>query len=194
MKQILCLILLLVVVFIVWYNNQKPYNIIQNTKIKINNFLKTTTKVKPKPKLNIVLVETKPEILSETTSTPDIIPNIIPKPNTICQIKTNSMGTLEITAYTACEEECDSTPNITASNQKVRLGICALSRDIEKKHKLKFGDKIFIPEHGTFEFQDRMNKRILKTVDIFMLTKTEARSFGRQTAEVFHDAGDDLNI
>ena len=145
------------------------------------------TIVEIKPKINII-------VDVETTPKPIIVPDIIPNPNTLCETKTKSMGTLEITAYTACEEECDSTPNITASNQKVRLGICALSRDIEKKHKLKFGDKIFIPEHGTFEFQDRMNKRILKTVDIFMLTKTEARSFGRQTAEVFHDAGDDLNI
>ena len=68
--------------------------------------------------------------------------------------------------YNADEEQTDSTPTITASGERVREGICALSRDIEQEFGLEFGDKIFINGYGEFEFQDRMNKRIKKGVDL----------------------------
>ena len=94
------------------------------------------------------------------------------------------LGKLNITAYTASVEETDDTPFTTASNQRVRVGICALSRDIEKDFGLKFGDEIVIEGLGKFEFQDRMNKRLKKHVDIFMSSKFEAFQFGRKKLNV----------
>ena len=60
-----------------------------------------------------------------------------------------------VTAYSHIEMGND----ITASGKKVKEGYVALSRDIELEYGLKFGDKIKIAGLGTFEFQDRMNKK-----------------------------------
>ena len=83
-----------------------------------------------------------------------------------------------VTAYSPSVDETDSTPYITASNQRVRDGICALSRDIEKQFKLKFGDLIHLEGIGTCEFQDRMHKRKRRQVDLFMWWKRAALRFG----------------
>lgn len=91
---------------------------------------------------------------------------------------------VEITSYNADPVQTDSTPTITASGQDVREGICALSRDIEKEFGLKFGDIIHIPEFGVFEFQDRMNKRIKRGVDIFKWDRQEALEIGRREGTI----------
>ena len=86
----------------------------------------------------------------------------------------------EITAYPPLAEHTDDSPLITASNTRVRHGIVALSRDIERKYNLKFGDKIHIEGIGSFYFYDRMNKRIKNGVDIFMWDKQDCLEFGRK--------------
>ena len=87
---------------------------------------------------------------------------------------------VEITAYNAEEAQTDSTPLITASGKKVQENYCALSRDIEKEFGLEFGDIVHIEGYGDFEFQDRMNKRIKRGVDIFRWDRQEALEIGRR--------------
>jgi 3D (Asp-Asp-Asp) domain-containing protein len=87
---------------------------------------------------------------------------------------------VEITSYNADPAQTDSTPEITASGKKVSETYCALSRDIEKEFGLKFGDKVDIEGYGVFEFQDRMNKRIKRGVDIFRWSRQEALEIGRR--------------
>jgi len=89
-----------------------------------------------------------------------------------------------VTAYNPVPEQTDSTPFQTASMQMVREGIVALSRDLEYEYDLQFGDKIYLiidgKEFGPFEFQDRMNRRFKKRVDIFMWKEADAWKFGKQ--------------
>ncbi len=92
---------------------------------------------------------------------------------------------IHVTAYTPSREECDSTPYITASNKKVRAGIVALSRDLEKKLKVKFGDFVVIEGIGTYDFQDRTSRKLKLTADIFMWTKEEAMEFGRKQTRIY---------
>ena len=87
---------------------------------------------------------------------------------------------VEITAYNAEEEQTDSTPLITASGRRVHESYCALSRDIEEDFGLEFGDIVHIEGFGDFEFQDRMNKRIKRGVDIFRWDRQEALEIGRR--------------
>ncbi len=86
--------------------------------------------------------------------------------------------TVTVTAYSPSVDETDSTPYTTASNKRVRDGICALSQDIEKQFDLQWGDMIYLEGIGTCEFQDRMNKRMRKTVDLFFWWKRAAKRFG----------------
>ena len=89
-----------------------------------------------------------------------------------------------VTAYTACERECDSTPSITASNKQIYLGVIALSRDIEKDFNIVFGDVVHLQGLGHFVFEDRMNKRWKNRVDIYFEDRKEAQAFGVQKSKM----------
>jgi len=73
---------------------------------------------------------------------------------------------VNITSYNPTKEQCDDTPDFTASNVAVRLGIVAVSYDLIKKFHLHFGTYVYIDGYGLFEFQDTMNYRIKNTIDI----------------------------
>jgi 3D (Asp-Asp-Asp) domain-containing protein len=92
---------------------------------------------------------------------------------------------VQVTAYTPTKDQCDDTPFITASNQRVRDGIIALSRDLEEDFGLEFGDTVVLEEIGVFEFQDRMHPRWERKVDIFMWERREALEFGVQETRLF---------
>ena len=85
-----------------------------------------------------------------------------------------------ITAYNPVSNQADSTPEITASNKRVKAGMIALSRDLEEEFGFEFGDTVIIEGFGSFNFEDRMNKRWTKRVDIFMFCEEEAKEFGVQ--------------
>ena len=87
---------------------------------------------------------------------------------------------VSVSAYNPTRDQCDSTPFITASNQRVRKGIVALSRDLEKEFGLKFGDKVHLLGIGTFVFADRMHRRWKRREDLFMFSRKKAKIFGRQ--------------
>lgn len=103
--------------------------------------------------------------------------------NTTIEVRMSEFSIpVTITAYNATEAQCDSTPNITASNKKVSERFCALSRDLEETLGLKFSDIIivFIDDefYGVYEFQDRMHKRKKRQIDLFMDGQKEAKKFG----------------
>ena len=91
---------------------------------------------------------------------------------------------VKVTAYTARVCETDSTPTITASNKRVREGYVALSRDLEKRYNLRFGDRVLIKKIGIFEFQDRMHRRKKRQVDIYMNSLSKAKEFGVKRGEL----------
>jgi 3D (Asp-Asp-Asp) domain-containing protein len=83
-----------------------------------------------------------------------------------------------VTAYNSIPTQTDSTPEITASNKRVSLGIVALSRDIEMEFGFRLGDPVFIVGLGFFVFEDRMHKRWARRVDILMSSRRAAKEFG----------------
>lgn len=83
----------------------------------------------------------------------------------------------EISAYTASADETDASPLIMASGKMVYVGAVACSRDIP------LGTKLEIRGRGIYVCEDRMNARYTNNIDIFMLTKQEAKQFGRKTMD-----------
>ncbi len=67
---------------------------------------------------------------------------------------------------------------LTASGVKVREGMVAVSRDVEKLLNLGFGDRVLLHGLGVYEFQDRMAGRMSKKVDVFMNSDRKAKRFG----------------
>jgi 3D (Asp-Asp-Asp) domain-containing protein len=77
------------------------------------------------------------------------------------------------TEYTATVSQTDSTPTITASNQRIREGIVA-------NNCLPFGTRIRV-NNNTYVIQDRMNQRYgCEDFDIYVKKYSQARHFGRR--------------
>lgn len=90
---------------------------------------------------------------------------------------------VRVTAYNNLPNQTNDQPNIGASNRKVFEGSIALSRDILRDYKVRYGDVACISENGQcYIVEDTMNKRydtknspaLGRRADIFMYDYEEA--------------------
>jgi len=95
------------------------------------------------------------------------------------------LETLKVTAtaYSARKEECNAQPWITASGTPSRVGVVAVSRDLEELG-VQLGDFVIIKGMGLFRVEDRMNKRWRKRVDILHANVEAARRFAKRNVEI----------
>jgi hypothetical protein len=69
----------------------------------------------------------------------------------------------------------------TSSSQKIEPGFIALSRDLEKKHHLKFGDLIYVEnETEPYIFMDRMPPHWKRHADLYSRRCKDAKEYGVQ--------------
>ncbi len=92
--------------------------------------------------------------------------------------------TVTVTAYSAREEESDSSPWITASNNRVRPGIVAVSRDLFDAGWV-FGRQVYVKNYGIYTIEDLMHERKTNQIDIYMKSTQAALNFGRQELDVY---------
>ncbi|MFQ6077927.1 MAG: hypothetical protein ACE5NJ_02150, partial [Thermodesulfobacteriota bacterium] len=92
---------------------------------------------------------------------------------------------VKVTAYNPVGSQTDSSPLITASNKRVRVGMVALSRDLEREFGFRFGDTVYLNGLGRFVFEDRMHRRKRRHVDILMLNPVDARRFGVKSSYLY---------
>lgn len=85
---------------------------------------------------------------------------------------------VDMSFYTASEDETDSDPTITAIMTKVKVGrTVAVSHDL--MHWL--GRKIYIKGRGVFLVEDLMNARYTGRIDVLVASKAIARELGVQS-------------
>ena len=87
---------------------------------------------------------------------------------------------VRVTAYASVPQETDSTPFITASGKHVADGFIAANF-------LPFGTKVMIPAlfgSKIFTVEDRMNRRMVGFVDIWMPTVAQAIDFGTHSTNI----------
>ena len=86
---------------------------------------------------------------------------------------------MSIVSVTAYSYSGGSYPHgVTASGKRVKEGMVAVSRDVERNLHLNFGDRVLLHGLGVFEFQDRMASRWRLKADVFMHSNSKARRFG----------------
>ncbi len=74
----------------------------------------------------------------------------------------------------------------TASDVKVRPGYIALSRDLVKKHRLKFGDVIYVgDETEPYVFMDTMPQKWKRHADLFSRSCKNAKEYGVQQRKLW---------
>ena len=70
---------------------------------------------------------------------------------------------------------------MTSADVKVKPGYIALSHDIEKQYRLKFGDLIYLEgETEPYEFMDRMPPQWKRRADLYSRRCKDAREYGVQ--------------
>ena len=70
---------------------------------------------------------------------------------------------------------------MTAADVKVKPGYIAMSRDLVKHHRLKFGDLIYLEgETEPYEFMDRMPPQWHRRADLYSRICKDAREYGVQ--------------
>ena len=114
------------------------------------------------------------------------IPQETPKP--IAEEEKPSRGAkreiyMEVTAYTAAEDECGrppSDPNYgrTASGKRVARGMCAAGPGIP------FGTRLYIEGIGEVVVEDRGGAISNNHIDVYVETKSEANRVGRRARKV----------
>lgn len=85
-----------------------------------------------------------------------------------------------VTAYSSTSDQTDSTPFITASGTDVRDGVIACNF-------LRFGTKVRFPQlygEKIFVVEDRMAARNSHKMDIWFVTREQAKQFGIKIAKV----------
>ncbi len=87
---------------------------------------------------------------------------------------------VKVSAYTSVENHNGK----TASGRDPKVGYIAVSKDLEEKHGLKFGDKVQIKGLGMFEVQDRTSDEKKNWVDIYMTSYRKALRFGIKTLKI----------
>jgi 3D (Asp-Asp-Asp) domain-containing protein len=71
----------------------------------------------------------------------------------------------------------------TATGDKPKVGIIAVSRDL-KKAGWEFGRKVHIEGLGVFTINDLMPKKWRQKVDIFVSNRKQAKEFGKQKLKI----------
>ncbi len=70
---------------------------------------------------------------------------------------------------------------MTSADVKIKLGYIALSRDIVKQHRLKFGDLIYLEgETEPYVFMDTMPSQWKRRADLYSRPCRDAREYGVQ--------------
>ena len=90
---------------------------------------------------------------------------------------------VKVTAYNPLESQTDSTPFEAAWGDRVREGIIAVSRDLEKEG-LTRGVEVHVAGMGKYIVLDRMHYRKRNQIDIFMWKYKDAVTFGVQQREI----------
>jgi 3D (Asp-Asp-Asp) domain-containing protein len=104
------------------------------------------------------------------------------------------------TAYTSRICETDSTPEITATNKRVRPGYIALSRDLISFYTpgapFSYGDRIELIGLGTFQVEDTMNSRWRRRADIWVGSLDVAWAWGHRTVLIakLEDQSEDVAL
>lgn len=91
--------------------------------------------------------------------------------------RTRVTRVVKATAYNAVPQQTDSTPEICAWGDRVRPGIIAISRDLEKSG-LTRGKEVHIEGIGNVIVMDRMNRRKRNQIDLYMERYEDAVEFG----------------
>lgn len=86
------------------------------------------------------------------------------------------VGSLQVTSYRSVPEQTDSSPFITSTGERVCKDGVAVSQDLLKSKKIKYGDWLYIDGVGLKRVNDTMHSRHKNHIDVWVPSlETEKR-------------------
>ena len=90
------------------------------------------------------------------------------------------IGNLTPTAYRSIPEHTDSSPFITSTGERTGRDGIAVSQDLLKSKRLKYGDWVYLEGIGFKRVFDTMHPRHKNHVDIWLPTLKEEQEFHKK--------------
>lgn len=87
------------------------------------------------------------------------------------------LGNFTATSYRSVPSQTDDTPFFTSTGEHVCKDGIAVSQDLLKSKRLKYGDWIYIEDIGLKRVNDTMNVRFKNCVDVWVSSLVEEKRF-----------------
>lgn len=103
--------------------------------------------------------------------------------------KAVSLGVLQVTSYQPIPAQTDDSPTWTSiGDRTTKFGI-AVSQDMLRDGRVKYGDILYIPDFGYRVVNDCMNARHKNAVDLLVFTHREEKAVGVRRINVYRVGG-----
>lgn len=90
-----------------------------------------------------------------------------------------------LTAYQPIPSQTDSSPTWTSIGDRTTKFGCAVSQDLLKSGRVKYGDVLHVPGWGYRVVNDTMNARHTNAVDLLVFTLAEEKKVGVRRITVY---------
>lgn len=87
------------------------------------------------------------------------------------------IGNMGVTAYRSVPEQTDNSPFITSTGERVCKDGVAVSQDLLKSKRVKYGDWLYIEGIGLKRVNDTMNIRFKNHIDIWVKSLEDEKKF-----------------
>lgn len=95
------------------------------------------------------------------------------------------LGNLTVTSYQPVSKQTDSSPTWTSIGDRTTKFGVAVSQDLLKSGKVKYGDILYIPGFGYRVVNDCMHKRMTNHIDLLVFTHAEEKRVGTRHLKVY---------
>lgn len=90
------------------------------------------------------------------------------------------LGNLTITSYRSVPNQTDNSPYITSIGERVCKDGVAVSQDLLKSKRIKYGDWLYIEGVGLKRVNDTMNIRFKNHIDVWVGSYEEEKKFEKK--------------
>jgi 3D (Asp-Asp-Asp) domain-containing protein len=104
-------------------------------------------------------------------------------------LETLVLGTLTVTSYRSVPEQTDNSPFITSIGHRTHPYGCAVSQDLLKTGRVKYGDYVCVDKMGCYVVNDTMHPRHTNHVDVWVASYEEEKVIQTQRRRVLRVRG-----
>lgn len=108
-------------------------------------------------------------------------------------LETLVLGMLQVTAYRSVPAQTDASPFHTSIGHRTHPFGAAVSQDLLKSGKVKYGDYICVDTLGCYVANDTMNARHTNSVDIWVPTYSAEKAIPPQKRQVIRVRGKNVH-